>query len=277
MLTVKVVAKFHNNKEVLVGYTIEDVTTHQTMYVTKEQLKNAVLNGQCVITNMTLTSDGRLIGKAAPVKNEAKLNYAQQKSVRPMQQVPQAHHVAPQQPVQQSVAQPVQQSKPKSSEGLTLVEAYTNGRNVVGGLMEMKGDSNQAFAFEVGTRLNNSIKEGNFVNVPVDGDKPDMSQVKRKSFSKVKDKMIKTLSNNGVKVKVSVEKGSAKYEYKLTIEGFETVADKHKLVGGVYCLVYDAILTGKMKLKGIDGDTMTVENLTGIADVRKSVKSVVIA
>lgn len=277
MLTVKVITKYHDAKEVLVGYNIEDVVTHQTMYVTKDQLKSAVMNGQCVITNMTLTSDGRLIGKAAPVKNEAKLNYVQEKSVRPMQKVPQVHHVAPQQPVQQSVAQPVQPAKPKSTEGLTLVEVYTNGRNVVGGLMEMKGESNQAFAFEVGTRLNNSIKEGKFVNVPVDGDKPDMSKVKRKSFSKVKDKMIKTLSSNGVKVKVSVEKGAAKYEYKLTLEGFETAADKNKLVGGVYCLVYDAILTGKMKLKGIDGDTVTVENLTGIADVRKSVKSVVIA
>ena len=40
-----------------------------------------------------------------------------------------------------------------------------------------------------------------------------MSAVKRKSFSKVRDKMIKLLKNNGINFTLKVEKSDKKYEY----------------------------------------------------------------
>ena len=65
-MKVRAIRKFHDDKGILIGYTIQDEATGQQMNVYKEQLKQAVINKQCEIVNMTLTSDGRLIGKAAP-------------------------------------------------------------------------------------------------------------------------------------------------------------------------------------------------------------------
>ena len=44
---------------------------HLFLKLTPEQLKAAIMNGQCEVVNMTLTSDGRLLGSAS---NKPKIN-----------------------------------------------------------------------------------------------------------------------------------------------------------------------------------------------------------
>lgn len=61
MLTVRVIQTFKNGNKI-VGYRLQDTRTNQVMNVGCSQLKNAIVNEQCAVTNMTLTSDGRLIG-----------------------------------------------------------------------------------------------------------------------------------------------------------------------------------------------------------------------
>lgn len=65
MLEVRVTRKFHDQKGILVGYTVKDINTGETMNVYKDSLKKAAMEGSVRIENMTLTSDGRLIGRAS--------------------------------------------------------------------------------------------------------------------------------------------------------------------------------------------------------------------
>ena len=53
MMKVRAIRKFHDDKGILIGYTIQDEATGQKMNVYKEQLKQAVINKQCEIVNMT--------------------------------------------------------------------------------------------------------------------------------------------------------------------------------------------------------------------------------
>ena len=96
MLKVRVIKKFHDEKGILLGYTIMDEQGN-TRNVYKDQLKRAVASGQVDAVNMTLTSDGRLIGKA---------------SIKPAKKV----------------------NTPKLT-GCKVVEIYTNGRNIAGALI----------------------------------------------------------------------------------------------------------------------------------------------
>ena len=88
MLKVRVIRKYKDPKtELLVGYTIQDMSNGNTMNVYKDQLKQAIKAGQVDCVNMTMTSDGRLIGKAY------------KEPVRPRTNTP-AQPVAPQAPVE---------------------------------------------------------------------------------------------------------------------------------------------------------------------------------
>lgn len=60
MLTVRVVNTYKDGNKII-GYKIQDIKNKQTMEVRSEQLKKAIKNKQCAVTNFTLTSDGRLI------------------------------------------------------------------------------------------------------------------------------------------------------------------------------------------------------------------------
>lgn len=80
MLRVRVIQKFHNKSDgKLLGYTIQNQDNpSEIRNVYKDDLKRAVLSGQCEVVNMTLTSDGRLIGKAskAPTPRNPKVTLA---------------------------------------------------------------------------------------------------------------------------------------------------------------------------------------------------------
>lgn len=67
MLRVRVIQKFHNKEDgKLLGYTIQNEDNpSEIKHIYKDALKRAVASGQCEVVNMTMTSDGRLIGKAS--------------------------------------------------------------------------------------------------------------------------------------------------------------------------------------------------------------------
>ncbi len=247
MIQVRAISKLRDEKGMLVGYTIQDTTTGQKMNVYKDNLKQAVISKQCEVVNMTLTSDGRLIGKAAPAPKKR---------------------------------------QPKGT-GVNLIEVYTNGRSLVAGFIDRTAfdmqinDSGKEYnglsahqSFDVGHELMENIKNNYYDNVKMSGDKPDMSKVRRKSFSKVKGKMINLLKNNGVTTELKVEKGENKYEYHVTIEGYNSVCNDEPLAQTLYALIVDALVTAKIKTLYIDEDSIFVSCMTGINDVRKALKEI---
>lgn len=249
MMKVRAIRKFHDDKGILIGYTIQDEATGQQMNVYKEQLKQAVINKQCEIVNMTLTSDGRLIGKAAPA--------------------------------------PKKREQVHKGSGINLIEVYTNGRHLVAGLVDKtvfdaeihepaKNYNGLAAhqSFDVGHELTDNIKHNYFDNIRIIDGKPDMSAVKRKSFSKVRDKMIKLLKNNGINFTLKVEKSDRKYEYAIIIEGYDKIEGEEPMVQTIYSLIEDAVITAKLKPLYIDEDSVFVQCMTGINDVRKALKDI---
>lgn len=240
ILRVRAIKKYHDAKGILIGYTIQD-ENGQTMDVHKDQLKQAVASGQCEVVNMTLTSDGRLIGKASKEKKPRQSN----------------------------------------KTGINLLEVYTNGKNIVGAMVhsDIYGHTdglNDDISFEVGFEAVKNMAEGLYDNIKVIDGKPDLSGVKRKSFKNVKDKMFKVLVNNGVKLGFEVAKMEKKYEYAViaNCENGKLDAEESTLLQIVHCLINDAMATAKIKSVYINGNTYMVGCMTGITDVRKAVKSI---
>lgn len=60
MITCECVNKFRDKHNTIIGYRIKD-TTGKCIDVTPEQIKVAIRNKQVTFTNLTLTSDGRLV------------------------------------------------------------------------------------------------------------------------------------------------------------------------------------------------------------------------
>lgn len=239
MLRIRVIKKFHDQKGILIGYTIQD-ETGKTMDVYKEQLKNAVINKQVECVNMTLTSDGRLIGRACS------------------------------KPTNQRVG-----------SGVKLLELYTNGKKIACAMVQSnKFDSVSGLpagvSFEVGFEAENNIKKGFYDNVSVVDGKPDLSSVKRKSFKNVRPKMMKLLADNGIKPDISVAKMEKKYEYMIQVGNYDDglADDESTLLQIVHSLIYDALITEKVKPIYIDAHAFMVKSDTGINDVRKAVKTI---
>lgn len=250
MLKVRVIKKFHDEKGILLGYTIQDITG-ATRNVYKDQLKQAVKSGAVDCVNMTLTSDGRLIGKAAP--------------------------------------EPKKKEKVNKGSGIRLLEIYTNGRNIVGGMVDQSvfdketgvdlkvtGKLPAHINFEVGHELKDLIATGEYDNVKIVNGKPDTTEVKRKSFSKVRDKLIKILKEQDAIPEFDVEKTDEKFSYFVVIKNFDSNVNKCDVLAQiVYCLAQDKFITDGITVKYIDEDRIAVKCLSGIAEVRKSIKKII--
>lgn len=237
MLHVRAIKKFHNAKGILLGYRIKDEATGQEMDVYKEQLKSAIVNNQCVVTNMTLTSDGRLIGRAAPA--------------------------------------------PKTRSKVELLEVYTNGRNLVAGLTYTNTSNGKQYngldvgqSFDFGAELTEGIKRGKYSNISIVDGKPDMSNVRRKSFSKVKNKITNLLKNNGVIIECQVLKTNTKFEYTVKILGYESIKHDEPLIKALFALMQDICITERIRILKISGDTLLVTCASGISDVRSAFEKI---
>lgn len=63
MITVKMIEKFRNDSGKIIGYRLQDVNG-QTQDMQASDLKNAIKNGIIKVSNLTLTSDNRLVDTA---------------------------------------------------------------------------------------------------------------------------------------------------------------------------------------------------------------------
>lgn len=233
MLRVRVIKKFHDDKGILIGYTVQNEDNPcEKRNMHKDILKNAVINKQCEVVNMTLTSDGRLIGKAAPKREK------------------------------------------KSIQRLKLLEVYTNGKNIVGGLVTLCDNTQEQYV-ETGSIINLTIKNGLYSNVTVSDSKSgiSMDDVKKKSFKTVKSKLLKMLENSNIQLDIIVEKGNNKSEYVIYIKNSNSIGVKAAKV--IQSLIEDAMATEKIKvIQSIDSTSVIVQCYTGIADVRKAIKQI---
>ena len=255
MLKVRVVKKYHDAKGILIGYTIQD-ESGKTMDVHKDQLKNAVANGQCEVVNMTLTSDGRLIGSANKKSDKQKVN-----------------------------------AFVHERNGEELLQIFTNGKRVVAGLVDQKELASNTwgakqlsgletgYVFQVGHEVVSKANALLYDNIKVVDGKPDLSSIKRRSFAGIKPKLLKILKNeytDASKLNISVEKGDKKYEYIVRLNDYDDLYNHYdkseEIYNIIYCLLEDVFVTSKMKVLYIDEDTMHISCLTGISDVRKALK-----
>ena len=129
------------------------------------------------------------------------------------------------------------------------------------------------YGFEPGTDINSRIKNGTYDNVKIVDGKPSMEGTKRKSFKAVKPKLMKMLADNGVKTTYSVSKGDDKYEYRIVIDNYDGI-DNDEAIQVILCLIEDAVITAKLKPLYIDEDSVFVQCMTGINDVRKALKDI---
>lgn len=180
-LRVRVTKKFYNKEGKLIGYAITSEAGEQrTVY--KDQLKQAVASGQVDCINMTLTSDGRLIGRAA--------------------------------------AKPIQFKTVKAKA--PIVKAIiTNGRKIGGALIDV-APTVQHKEFETGLETEANIKAGRYGNISIVDGKPNFGDIKKVSYSKIKPKLIKILADDNINPSFDVQKfgsnESNKYGYNIIVD-----------------------------------------------------------
>lgn len=281
MLKVRVIRKYKDPKtELLVGYTIQDMTTGNTMNVYKDQLKQAIKAGQVDCVNMTMTSDGRLIGKAYKEPVRPRTNTPAQ-PVAPQAQAPvkpqapavEAHHVAP------AVVAPTVEAPAKSTKQ-SVAEVYTNGKHIAAVLVNEAEDNftipgyaeGQTFDFD--EEAVKKIKDGWYANVTVEDGKPKFEDsVKRKSFKSVKNKMLKALVELNYKPELVVEKTATKGEYDIILTNEAPAVAVEQLV---WALVADSMITDKIHFNYADEHKINVST-TRIDEARKTVKNAFIS
>ena len=61
MIVIRCLEKIRDKNNAIIAYILQDIRTQERVKVTPEQLKNVMLKKQCIVTNLKLTSDMRLI------------------------------------------------------------------------------------------------------------------------------------------------------------------------------------------------------------------------
>ena len=276
MLKGKVIRKYKDpNTDLLIGYTVQDLNTGKTMNVYKDQLKQAIKTGQVECINMTMTSDGRLIGKAykepvrhRAIKDEPKLQQVQHPA---HQSTAEAHHVEP------IMEHPkIEPPAPIKSIKQTIAEVYTNGKNISAILVNGAEDNftipgyAEGQTFDFNDEAVNKIKDGWYSNVTVeDGKHKFEDSVKKKSFKSVKNKMLKALVELNYKPELVVEKTDTKGEYNIVLTNEAPAVAVEQLV---WALVADSMITDKIKFNYADEHRINVSTIR-IDEVRKMVKN----
>lgn len=244
MIDVLVTKKHHDEKGILIGYTIKDANG-QYMNIRKEALKDYIVNGQVNVLNMTMTSDGRLIGRA--MKNEKQLR---KRTGRIADTVfTNGKKIACILVDETEWLKSIRVTHPTKYEKIAL-----------------------GFNFDTGFEGTEKMLRGEYDNIPIIEGKPDFSKTRKKSFKSSKQKFIDTLKSNGISYELKVSIGTEKGEYAIEILGYDKFEDLEPMVQLVHILIENAMYNGKMKVKYIDGDTVYVTSLTGIKDVRQALK-----
>lgn len=248
MLVVRAIKKYHDEKGNLIGYAIQNENNpNEIRDIHKDVLKEAVASGKCQVVNMTLTSDGRLLGKACK--------------------------------------KPV--AKKKQLIGRRAVKLYTKGKHLIGVLVDEREWNRQlginppsiigienGFTFDVGHEAEKGIEQGEYDNIKiVDGKIEHDGTVGKQTSSAIKKKLVKLLIDNQINYEVHVEKTDTKYTYRIIIDNYDKISNKTALIHVIFILIEDELINNKLKALYIDEDSIYCKCLTGINDVRKVAKN----
>ena len=238
-MTVRVIKKFYDKDNKLVGYRIA-APNGESADVNKDALKTAVAAGSITIENMTLTSDGRLIGKAG---NKPSNNGKASGPIKKVEEV--------------------------------VLEVYTNGRNIPGALIKTTENIGtipgmpSGHTFDTGLDYKDKVKNGWYSNI-TNKNKKVTGTFKKKSFKNIKDKVVELVINNGGVPDVNVSTHSDRPKSKeYTIE---VCVDNTIVRQAAFMLILDSLYNLNIMPCYIDEYTIVVKSLTGIQDVRKAVK-----
>lgn len=247
MLKILVTNKYYEpGTKILYGYRVRDLISGGEMNITKDALKEAVQQGKVEVVNMTLTSDGRLIGRAMNKVKET-----------------------------------------VNKSGVNLIEIFTNGRNIPAVMVDKSIyllRTNQQHekitglkpgtALELGHEAIDKINKGLYDNVKsVDG-KPNLSNIKRRSFKNIKTSIAKSILHAGYSnYLLSVEKGEHKFEYKISLKQYEDMIKNNldDTVILVFCLVENAMITNKINILYYNDGELTVRCENGIKYLRDAI------
>lgn len=249
MLRILVTKKYYDNTTgTLVGYRVRNVDTGEEMDASKDAVKNMAIRGELEIVNMTLTSDGRLIGRAT--------NKLKEKPV-------------------------------KKGTGRRIARVYTNGRKIACALVDENAYLNNigithktsysgietGFTFDTGLEATEGMEKGKYDNVKVvDGKIVLAPEIKKQSYKSIKEKLLATLEANDIHSTLSVHKCDEKYKYAIVIDNYDRFSDLSPMTQIILILIENALYDAKIKPTYINEDTMYVRCMTGIADVRKALK-----
>lgn len=173
VLKVEVIKKIHKNRK-LVGYRVRDEKGNE-MNIDKDAVKDAIKSGKVEVTNMTVTSDGRILGAA---KTSAKKDI-------------------------------------KKEIEYKLIEVYTHGEKMIGALVDESEavdagiidnhDINglgHGFTFETADVAIDRISNNIYSNISVHGTEV-MSDIRRVDFGEVAPTMLNMLKANEVTINES--------------------------------------------------------------------------
>lgn len=249
MLNILITKKYHDKNGKLMGYRIRNIDTGEEMDVHKDEVKRLAIAGQIHIENMTITSDGRLIGRAMnKIKPVAKMTGTGRKALRIFTNGRKIGCIL------------VDENRWLDSIGVTHKTSY-------------KG-LDLGYTFDVGFEATEKIKRNEYDNIRiVDGKLVYAPEIKKQSYKSIKDKLLKILEMNDIHTTLSVGKGTEKYEYAIKIDNYSYFEDLDPMIQIIHTLIENAMYNDKIKVKYIDEDIMYVESVTGINDVRKALKT----
>lgn len=234
MIDVRAIQKLRDADGNLIGYTLQQVGTDYIVHVYKEPLKEAVRNGQVNLVNMTLTSDGRLIGHAAKERK------------------PRQAKAAPVAPVW-------------TPNNVNLQAIFTCGKDILCGLVEYKDQSavgaelkgmKPLTKFELGDAIKAGMSNGLYDNLVVgerEGKKDESGQLDLKacgvtkgSFSKVKQKFQNVIKANGVESKLNLKRNK-KDDFIVEIANYDALASAQleQIVNMYKAIIVSAISSSK--------------------------------
>jgi len=243
MLKVRAIKKYKDANKKLVGYLIRDIETGQEMAVTKEGLKEAVAQGKVVVTNLTVTKDGRLLGHAGEI--------------------------------------PVPRKKKKAEKsGVRLVKVITSGKEMVCGIVNMMDKQGYNTHSLNGLEENCEIvyidtimeeaKAFGYDNVKLDSEfKIDLAQseIDKEPFGKFKTKANKILKDNGFESKLSVKKAS-KDSFYLVVDGMQeewpdTIVEIYK------ALCAQAVKASKLRVRSVERGSVEFVGPDNVTQAKK--------
>lgn len=186
----RVIKKYHDNKNILLGYKVEITYSDNAedigriIEINKEALKRAAKENTVEIENMTLTSDGRLIGKAGKKRKETNKKDATLDDLCDI------------------TFDDLASAK--------VIEVYTNGKNIVGAMIDNEFENyaipglNDNITFENGIQFLIDLKANNYENVKIENNKI-AGKFRRKAFNIVRNKLLNILNKTGGFMKLALE------------------------------------------------------------------------